>query len=165
VKSAREFCILRHFNNNDRLLSDFYIMDDEDVFDIYIDGAAKNNPGPAGIGIIICRGNEVIKNISQFLGTATNNIAEYNALIRALEEAQNLGLRKIKINTDSQLLYRQLKRQYKVKNSEIKVAFQKALMLIWGFDYFDICCIPRTQNKGADKLANIAIKNALKKSG
>lgn len=138
-------------------------MSNEEIFDIYIDGAAKNNPGPAGIGVIICRGKEVLKNISQFLGEATNNIAEYNALICALEEAQRLGVKRLRVNTDSQLIYKQLKRQYKVKDPGIKVLFQKALMLIWYLDYFDVRHIPRTQNKGADKLANIAIKKAQEK--
>lgn len=138
-------------------------MNSEAVFDIYVDGASKNNPGPAGIGVIICRGEEVVKNISSFLGEATNNIAEYTALIRALEGANKLGIRNIRVSTDSQLLYRQLRRQYKVKNPNIKVLFEKALMLIRHFDYFDIRHIPRTQNKGADRLANIAIEKAQKR--
>lgn len=138
-------------------------MSNNEVFDIYIDGASKNNPGPAGIGVIICRGEEVVKNVSRFLGEATNNIAEYSALICALEEAVSLGIKRVRINTDSQLVYRQIKREYKVKDRNIKVVFEKALMLLCRFDHFDIRHIPRAENEGADRLANIAVRKAIEK--
>lgn len=83
--------------------------------ELYIDGASKGNPGPSGIGVIICRNGETIKNISSYIGNATNNIAEYTALIYALEEALILKAEVLKINTDSELLYKQLRRDYKVK--------------------------------------------------
>ena len=79
------------------------------ALEIYIDGASKGNPGPSGVGVVICRDGETIKNISSYIGHATNNVAEYTALIYALEEALIMKAESLKINTDSQLLHRQLK--------------------------------------------------------
>ena len=82
--------------------------------EIYIDGASKGNPGHSGVGIVILREGRVIKNISGYIGKVTNNVAEYTALIYALEEALKLEAKSLKINTDSQLLARQLNKIYKV---------------------------------------------------
>ena len=73
--------------------------------DIYIDGASKGNPGPSGVGAVICRNGETIKNISSFIGNTTNNVAEYTALIYGLEEALLLKAESVRINTDNQLLF------------------------------------------------------------
>ncbi len=126
--------------------------------DIYIDGAAKGNPGPAGIGVIICQGDRVIKNISQFIGRASNNVAEYTALIYALQQALILKAEEVDINTDSELLAKQLNRQYKVKNQTLKPLFAQVEHLLSGFRSFEIRHIPRKENKGADRLATAAIK-------
>ena len=80
---------------------------------IHIDGASKGNPGPSGIGVVISKNGRVIKNISSYIGETTNNVAEYTALIWALQEALKLKAEVLKINTDSQLLYRQIKKIYK----------------------------------------------------
>lgn len=133
------------------------------MLDIYIDGAAKNNPGPAGIGVIICREGEVIKNISEYIGEATNNFAEYTALIYALKEALINKAEAININSDSQLLCRQLNREYKVKSPSIIGLYNQARQLLSDFKKFSINYIPRENNRGADKLANAAVKEALKK--
>lgn len=134
--------------------------------EIFIDGASKGNPGPSGIGVIICHNGEVIRNISNFIGNATNNIAEYTALIYALEEALLLKAENIKINTDSQLLARQLNKIYKIKNPHIFTLYQQVLRMLDSFKKVDICEIPRQQNKGADKLATQAIKKFFdKKAG
>ncbi|MDD5553614.1 MAG: ribonuclease HI family protein, partial [Candidatus Omnitrophica bacterium] len=77
---------------------------------IYVDGASKGNPGPSGIGVVICSDGKVIKNVASFIGNTTNNVAEYTALIYGLQEGLMLKAESIEINTDSQLLYRQLKR-------------------------------------------------------
>jgi len=132
-------------------------------FDIYIDGASKGNPGPAGVGVIICDGNEVVKNISSYIGRATNNVAEYTALIFALEEALALGADRININTDSQLLYRQLKKEYRVRSAELLKLYQKVSSLVAAFKAVSLKNIPRQDNCGADKLATQAVKEALKK--
>lgn len=132
--------------------------------EIYIDGASKGNPGPAGVGIIICQNGNVVRNISNYIGNATNNVAEYTALIQGLQEALNLKTEQLKINTDSQLLYRQIKKEYKVKHPVILTLYNQAAELMSSFIQVSINHIPRQQNCGADKLATKAVKAALKKS-
>jgi ribonuclease HI len=132
--------------------------------EIYIDGASKGNPGPSGIGAVICHCGEVVKNISNFIGNATNNIAEYTALIYALEEAMVLKGDILRIKTDSQLLARQLNKIYKVKNANIIGLYNKAVVLLASFKEVSIQNIPREDNQGADKLATQAVKEELKKS-
>lgn len=126
-------------------------------FEIFIDGASQGNPGPGGIGAVIVCGKEVIRNISKYIGECTNNIAEYSAFIFALEEALIMRLDKIKINTDSELLYRQLKGVYRVKNPDLKLYYEQAQRLMKGFKHLEINHIKRQYNKDADKLAAMAI--------
>ena len=133
--------------------------------EIYIDGASKGNPGPSGIGVVICRSGETIKNISSYIGKATNNVAEYTALIYALQEALILKAESVKVNTDSQLLYRQIKRVYRTKNPNIRGLYNQALHLMSAFKQVLINNIPRQDNRGADRLATQAIKKELKKTG
>ncbi|MFH1269818.1 MAG: ribonuclease HI family protein [Candidatus Omnitrophota bacterium] len=130
-------------------------------FKFYIDGASKGNPGPSGIGVVVCRGGETIKNISSFIGNTTNNVAEYTALIYALQEGITLDAKKVEINTDSQLLYRQIKRIYKIKNANILGLYNQARLLMSAFEDVSLRHIPREENKGADKLANKAVKEAV----
>jgi len=129
--------------------------------DIYIDGASKGNPGHAGAGAVICRDGEVVKNISAYIGKATNNFAEYSALIYALEEALILKADTLKIYTDSQLLCRQMKKQYKIKSENIIGLYQQASRLVSAFKQVNFQDIPREQNRGADKLATKAVRAAL----
>lgn len=126
--------------------------------EIYIDGASKGNPGPSGVGVIICQDNRVIKNISAFIGNATNNVAEYTALIYALEEALILKADLIRVKTDSQLLACQINKVYKVKSENIAGLYNQAQHLLSSFKKFLIENIPREENKGADKLASKAVK-------
>ena len=125
--------------------------------EIYIDGAAKRNPGPSGGGGVICHCGCVIKNISAYIGNATNNVAEYTALIYALKEAQNLKADYLTLKTDSQLLARQLNKIYKVRNENIAGLYNQSLELLASFKKFYIYSIPRQENKGADKLATQAV--------
>jgi ribonuclease HI len=131
--------------------------------EIYIDGASKGNPGPSGIGAVICQAGIVVKNISSFIGNATNNIAEYTALIYALEEALILKAESLKIKTDSQLLARQLNKVYKVKNANISELYDQAVLLLSAFKEVSIQNIPREENQGADRLATEAVKKKLRK--
>lgn len=131
--------------------------------ELYIDGASKGNPGPSGIGVVVCRGKDTLKNISAFIGNSTNNVAEYTALIYGLQEALLLKAESVKINTDSQLLFKQLKGVYKVKNPNIAGLYNQVLHLVSGFKNISINNIPREQNSGADKLATQAIKKELRK--
>lgn len=131
--------------------------------EIYIDGASKGNPGHSGIGVIVCRDGQVLKNISNYIGKTTNNAAEYTALIQALQEALMLKAENITINTDSQLLYRQMKKEYKVKSPLISSLYAQAVHLASAFKAVTIKHIPREDNRGADKLATQAVRQALKK--
>ncbi len=130
--------------------------------DIYVDGASKGNPGPSGIGVIICQDGETIKNISCYIGNATNNAAEYTALIYGLQECLMLKAENININTDSQLMHRQINKEYKVKNTNILGLYNQATRLMSGFKNVSVNHIPRENNKGADKLAAKAVKDGLK---
>jgi ribonuclease HI len=126
--------------------------------ELYIDGACKGNPGPGGVGVVIRRDGKTIKEISKYIGESTNNIAEYTALIFGLQESLILRAESVKVNTDSQLLYRQLCRVYKVKHPNIIGLYNQALQLVGGFKEFSISHIPRANNAEADKLATRAIK-------
>lgn len=129
-------------------------------FDIFIDGACRGNPGIAAIGVLIKQNGKVIRTISQSIGQATNNIAEYTALVYALQDALILKADQIVIRTDSELLYNQIEGIYKVKNQKLKSLYTQARHLLKGFNSFQFIQIPREQNKEADKLAGQAIKKA-----
>lgn len=125
---------------------------------IYIDGASKGNPGPSAAGIIIKRDGKKFKEIAKPIGEATNNVAEYYALIFALQEALILKAKRIKVCTDSELLFKQLTGAYVVKSENLKVLFEQIEQLAQGFNRFEIKHIPREENKEADKLASSVLK-------
>lgn len=128
---------------------------------LYIDGGARGNPGPAGIGVVILDASRhKVKEVYRYIGEATNNIAEYSALICALEEALGLAAREIVIHMDSELVARQLSGEYRVKNEDLKAFFEKALELLKAFHSFEIKHIDRARNKDADRLVNKAINLA-----
>jgi ribonuclease HI len=133
------------------------------ALEIFIDGASKGNPGPSGIGVVISKDGRVIKNISSFIGNTTNNVAEYTALIYALQEALILKAEKLKINTDSQLLQRQVKGLYKIKNANILGLYNQARRLLAAFAEVELNNISRENNRGADRLATQAIQQAVNK--
>jgi ribonuclease HI len=126
---------------------------------LYTDGASKGNPGPAGAGwILINERDSILVKDSKFLGVATNNEAEYEALILGLENAISLGIQEIKIHMDSELLVRQLTGLYRVKNPRLAIYFQQVRDLLNKFSSYDIIHIPREQNREADAMANEAFK-------
>ena len=125
---------------------------------IYTDGACFGNPGPMGIGIAIWKDGKNIKEISEYLGEGTNNIAEYTAVFRALEEAKKLDEKDIKIKSDSQLIVNQLNGEYKTKNKMLKSLKQKIDMLRISM-HVSFQHIPREKNTVADKLSKQAIEN------
>lgn len=129
--------------------------------EIFIDGASKGNPGPSGVGVVITETGGATKTISRFIGNATNNIAEYSALICALEHAASEKADSILISTDSELLYRQIKKIYRVKNPHIAQLYMKAQLLMASFREAAIRHIPREENKRADKLATAAVREGL----
>ena len=128
------------------------------AFEINVDGACSGNPGPAGVGVVIRKDNKIIKEISQYIGEATNNIAEYTALIIALEEAKKLKASDLNIFTDSELMYKQIRGEYKLKNEKLKPLFDQVQKLAAGFKSIKLNHVLREKNKDADKLAVDAIK-------
>lgn len=126
---------------------------------INTDGAAVPNPGPAAIGAVICDelGN-VIATISQSIGHATNNQAEYRAIITALEKALVLGADCVDLRSDSELVVRQLNGRYRVKKAALKPLYQQARQLLDRLQKFTITHVPREQNREADNLAGSALE-------
>lgn len=129
------------------------------TLEIFTDGASKGNPGPAGVGVVIRENGKVIKEISKSIGEATNNVAEYTALIIALKEAKVLKGQNLKIRTDSELLQKQMVGKYAVKNENIKVLFEEVRKLSEDFKHIEIKHVLREFNKEADLLASSAVKN------
>ncbi len=122
------------------------------------DGGSRGNPGPAGIGAVVrAADGTALATLGRFIGVATNNVAEYKALIAALQEAQKLGARKIAIRGDSQLVIRQMLGQYRVKNPGIKPLYEQAVSLTRQFDQVSFTHNLRHKNELADKLANLAM--------
>ncbi len=124
---------------------------------LFIDGASRGNPGPAGAGVVASRDDKHVESTCQYLGHATNNQAEYSALILALERALDLGATQVEIRSDSELLVRQINGQYKVKNAGLKPLFEKARTMIAKLESFGIKHVPRELNQKADAMANRAI--------
>ncbi len=126
---------------------------------IHADGAAEPNPGPAAIGATIKDGQgRLITSISQPIGRATNNQAEYRAAIAALEKAIELGAKQVDIKLDSQLVVRQISGRYRVKNADLKPLYRQVKHLQSLLEGFTITHIPREENEEADTLAYIALK-------
>lgn len=125
---------------------------------IYVDGGSHGNPGPSGIGVIVCdTKGRTVSNISKYIGNTTNNVAEYTALIYGLQEALILRADEVIINTDAELLAKQLSKEYKIKDKDLKLLYEQVLHLLGGFKKYEIKHIDRSKNKGADKLANKAV--------
>ncbi len=128
------------------------------TLEIFVDGACSGNPGEAGIGVVINRQGKTIKEISRAIGEATNNIAEYSALVYALQEAMVMKAKSIQVFTDSELMFRQVMGAYKVKNEKLSFLHDQVRRLMSGFDHVDLKHVRREFNKHADKLATQAIK-------
>ena len=132
--------------------------------EIFTDGACSGNPGPAAIGAVIKRDGKTIKEISRSIGNATNNIAEYTAMVWALQEALVLKADEVFVKTDSELMYKQIIGEYKVKHEGIKPLFDQVKLLIQGFKRAEFKHVPREENSEADQLASEALSR-LKSSG
>ena len=124
---------------------------------LHVDGAAKGNPGPAGIGVKIEVDGQVIAEHAGNIGTATNNVAEYHALIKGLQMAQELGALRVVVVSDSELMVRQLNGVYRVKNAALISLYREAKDMAAGFDRFRIRHVLRGENRDADRLANEGI--------
>lgn len=123
----------------------------------FTDGASSGNPGPSGLGVALYRDGFRVEEFSEYIGIATNNIAEYTAVIRALEAAHQMGERRVHIKTDSQLVVRQLTGEYRVKDPELKQLKRRIDKLCFGLEV-QFEHIPREKNGEADALSKAAVK-------
>ncbi|TMJ14377.1 MAG: ribonuclease HI family protein, partial [Bacillati bacterium ANGP1] len=127
---------------------------------VAFDGASRGNPGRAAIGVVVLKGGVPVREIGERIGTTTNNIAEYRALLRGLEEAAALGARTVRIQSDSELVVRQLSGQYKVRSPTLAPLYRQALARMRQFERVSVVHVPREQNEDADALANQALDAA-----
>lgn len=125
---------------------------------VHSDGAARGNPGPAGAGAVLSTPEgAVVERLGKFLGTQTNNVAEYTALLLGLKRAKALGAREVEVFADSELMIRQLEGRYQVKAPGLKPLFDEAKALLRGFTRVTLQHVPREQNREADEMSNRAI--------
>jgi ribonuclease HI len=125
---------------------------------IHTDGGARGNPGPAAVGAVLSDSSgRIIKKIKKYIGTATNNQAEYQAVYQALQAAKQTEYKVLEFYLDSELVVRQLKQEYKIKNEELARIFIKIWNLLQNFSQVTFTHIPREKNKLADQLVNQAI--------
>ena len=131
------------------------------VLEINIDGAARGNPGPAAFAYVIAADGQPVLEGAGRLGKATNNVAEYTALVKALERAGELGAERLVIRSDSELLVKQMNGEYKVKNHSLRELYEEAVDLTHGFVSVTLEHVRREQNKRADQLCNQALDGKL----
>lgn len=128
------------------------------AFVIYTDGASHGNPGPAAIGAVLMNEGKVVANISQAIGIATNNVAEYRAIIAALEKALRLGATGVSLLTDSELIERQLKGEYRVRDKALLPLFARVKQLESKLQGFGVSHISGEDNGAAHRLASRALR-------
>ena len=132
----------------------------------HIDGGARGNPGPAGYGVAIQDDTgRPVAELSEYLGKQTNNYAEYSGLLGALAYALKHGYRALRVFSDSELMVKQIKGQYKVKNPTLQELHGKATRMIRELDKFEIRHVLREKNRDADRLANSAMDRGMNRTG
>lgn len=130
---------------------------------IYTDGGARNNPGPAGIGAVIFDAQKnKLAEISEYIGETTNNQAEYRAVVAAIKKAKEFKVEELEFYLDSELVVKQLNREYKVKDKDLAPLFVQVYNETLSYKKITFSHIPREQNKEADRLVNEAIDRATK---
>jgi ribonuclease HI len=128
---------------------------------VHVDGGARGNPGPAAIGVVVSsETGEVLDEVAERIGPATNNVAEYRAVLRGLELVRELGADEVAIVNDSELVARQLTGAYKVKHPAMKPLYEQAMGALRQFGRWEIRSVPRAQNARADALVNEALDAA-----
>jgi len=128
----------------------------------YCDGGSRGNPGPAGFGVYIQDSTGIVlAELSQYLGKRTNNYAEYSALLAALEFALAKGHTRLRVVSDSELMVKQIKGQYRVNSPELRPLFEEAKRRIPLLDHFQIQHVLRDKNRHADRLANLAMDRGM----
>jgi ribonuclease HI len=125
---------------------------------IHVDGGSRGNPGPAAIGVVVSDSEgAVLDEVAERIGVATNNVAEYRALLKGLERAAALGASEIELVNDSELVARQITGAYKVKHPAMKPLYAEAVAALRQFERSRIRSVPRAQNARADELVNLAL--------
>jgi len=125
---------------------------------VNVDGGARGNPGPAAIGVVLRNGDgSVVEEVGETIGEATNNVAEYKALLRGIELAAGHGAGEVELVGDSELVVRQVEGRYKVKNAGMKKLHEKVKKALQGFDSWSIRHVRRAENADADRLVNEAL--------
>jgi ribonuclease HI len=128
---------------------------------VHVDGGARGNPGPAAIGVVVSdQDGGVLREVGERIGPATNNVAEYQALLRGVELARELGATELEIVNDSELVAKQLTGQYRVKHPAMKPLYEQAVAALGAFSRWRIRSVPRAQNADADALVNQALDDA-----
>ena len=129
---------------------------------VNVDGGARGNPGPAAIGVVLREGGgEVLEEVGERIGEATNNVAEYRALLRGIELAAAHGASELELIGDSQLVVRQVEGRYKVKNAGMKELHAEVKRALRDFDSWSIRHVRRAENADADRLVNQALDGVL----
>jgi ribonuclease HI len=140
--------------------------DAQDVLIAFIDGGARGNPGPAGYGVYLQDANgKCVDELCEFLGIKTNNVAEYSALLAALRYARQKEFCDVRVVSDSELLVKQMKGQYKVNSPDLRPLWEEARKIVRELNSFQIRHVLRAQNKEADRLANTAMDMGQKAAG
>jgi len=122
---------------------------------LFADGGSRGNPGPAAsAAVLLDRDGELVEEIGAYLGIATNNVAEWTALLLGLEAAAKRGIRRLQIRLDSELVVKQLQGEYRVKHDGLKPLYRRARELLRAFSEVDVAHVPRARNKLADGLVN-----------
>src|SRR5579871_3218489 len=122
---------------------------------LFADGGSRGNPGPAASGaVLLDPQGELIEEVGAYLGVATNNVAEWTALVLGLEAAARRGIRRLAVRLDSELVVKQLRGEYRVKHAGLQPLHRRAQQLVRGFGEIDIRHVPRKQNAVADRLVN-----------
>lgn len=129
----------------------------------FADGGSRGNPGPAAWGALLMQDEKVLVEVSEFIGTATNNVAEWTGVLKILEKALELGVKQIEVRLDSELVVKQMLGQYRVKNESLLPIYQKTKALSAKFIVFKIVHVRREYNKQADRLVNQALDCAQSK--
>lgn len=125
---------------------------------VNVDGGARGNPGPAAIGVVVRNGGgEVLEEVGERIGEATNNVAEYRALLKGIERAAALGATELELIGDSELVVRQVEGRYKVKNAGMKELHEQVKGALRDFDSWSIRHVRRAENADADRLVNEAL--------
>ena len=128
---------------------------------VNVDGGARGNPGPAAAACVVrAPDGEILDEHAQLLGTATNNVAEYRALLLGLARARELGADDVEVIGDSELIAKQVRGEYKVKNESMRKLHREALSALGAFEHWSIRTVPRAQNADADALVNLALDQA-----